>query len=530
MNRPLKTALDVTVAGLKTVADAGLLPPGFAIVTSVANAVIESCNQVKSHRIANKTIQLHNMFEAQTRALAGTPLNDCVSQVYDVLSSVRDRVSKYASWSFFRCFRHDAYIADELSKCMDDIEVVMERFHSTAAIATVSAIEGPDGIKAKLDKQTEALNRQTEAISQLVRRNESMRDLLTARKEGVDALKLEDKGLSACLTRGMKRLERMQHEMSSSNTSTVVIDNQPVDRIVAINLYSALAEGAAAIQRHLSAGPAIETLDRYVVKHGEIPYSGGTVTDVYQGTYLGTLKVAIKCVRNAEVTDERLLKRVMHEIDVWRHLDHEHILPMLGLCGDLGPFICLISKWQENGNLLDYSRRNPNANRLHLLIGAAKGIEYLHDMKVVHGNLKCSKILVGEKEMALVSDFQMSKLLDSGMLATFSVTIQASARWSAPEYANSIAAHTPGDVYSFAMLMYECFTLQRPFNNVRRDVEVSHYVVNGKRPPRPENSFWISDRMWKLIEECWDRDWTKRPTMKEVVRRLEAIQDVRRQG
>jgi hypothetical protein len=59
----------------------------------------------------------------------------------------------------------------------------------------------------------------------------------------------------------------------------------------------------------------------------------------------------------------------------------------------------------ENGNIMEFVRTHPGHNRLHLvsggftsihppyrwfgqLIGAATGLEYLHEHDIVHGDLK----------------------------------------------------------------------------------------------------------------------------------------------
>ncbi len=124
----------------------------------------------------------------------------------------------------------------------------------------------------------------------------------------------------------------------------------------------------------------------------------------------------------------------------------------------------------------------------------------------------------------------MSKVLNSALATGFSITIQASARWTAPEYSDDIPAHAPGDVYSFGMAMLECFTLERPFNSFRREVEVNSHLLRGGRPHRPDAyNPWMSDGVWSLMEECWQADYTKRPTMREVLRRLEEIAAVRKQ-
>lgn len=43
-------------------------------------------------------------------------------------------------------------------------------------------------------------------------------------------------------------------------------------------------------------------------------------------------------------------------------------------------------------------------------------------------------------------------------------------------------------------------------------------IVNGARPPRPDNSTTIglSDPLWDLLQDCWNGDRSQRPQMQEV--------------
>ena len=66
---------------------------------------------------------------------------------------------------------------------------------------------------------------------------------------------------------------------------------------------------------------------------------------------------------------------------------------------------CMVSPWMENGNVLSYTRKNPEANRLRLvsltepqpnvesdnhlqLVDVASGLKFLHRMSLVHGNIR----------------------------------------------------------------------------------------------------------------------------------------------
>ena len=49
---------------------------------------------------------------------------------------------------------------------------------------------------------------------------------------------------------------------------------------------------------------------------------------------------------------------------MWKHLTHQNVLPLLGVTID--PFQ-LVSGWMSGGDLPDYIKRNPDADRLGLV-------------------------------------------------------------------------------------------------------------------------------------------------------------------
>ena len=67
-----------------------------------------------------------------------------------------------------------------------------------------------------------------------------------------------------------------------------------------------------------------------------------------------------KCLTSQAVSKEALL---------WGHLSHPNILPFYGIyhLGDARGRISFISPWMENGNVTEYLKRHPLANRLLLV-------------------------------------------------------------------------------------------------------------------------------------------------------------------
>ncbi|THH31755.1 hypothetical protein EUX98_g2416 [Antrodiella citrinella] len=224
--------------------------------------------------------------------------------------------------------------------------------------------------------------------------------------------------------------------------------------------------------------PTLRNLNGEITRPDDLPYVGGVHSDVWIGYWLGDQKV---------------------------------------------------SPWQNNGNVLE----KPIEYIYYVkLSGAAEGLAYLHTEKVVHGNVRCANILVAIGGEAVICDFGMSKIREetSAQSATMTLTTQGSTRWMSPELLDALVTSptTQCDIYSFGMTMLECFTLQPPFTEIKRDFHFISLMSKGpltpKRPMDEAATKWISEDVWKLMTDSWSRDPEKRPEMKEVVSSIHAIE------
>jgi len=117
---------------------------------------------------------------------------------------------------------------------------------------------------------------------------------------------------------------------------------------------------------------------------GEIHYHSG-FANVSNGEYLGR-SVAVKRLKVYKGDYENIFKvpsiKFMHylyhclafaqwlcrEIISWKHLSHPNILPLLGVYVSTDPRCFLIfTDWMSNGNVVEFTRSHPEANRLRLV-------------------------------------------------------------------------------------------------------------------------------------------------------------------
>ena len=64
------------------------------------------------------------------------------------------------------------------------------------------------------------------------------------------------------------------------------------------------------------------------------------------------------------------------------------------------------------------------------------------------------------------------------------------------------------------------YTGNVPFHKIARDSTVMMKVVEGSRPPRPADTNLLSNKIWKVIEMCWNQKPQDRPIAKSVIEQL----------
>ncbi|KAG8770260.1 hypothetical protein FRC12_004407 [Ceratobasidium sp. 428] len=182
----------------------------------------------------------------------------------------------------------------------------------------------------------------------------------------------------------------------------------------------------------------------------------------------------------------------------------------------------MVSPWEKNGNIKGYLRLNPTADPCQISAQVAEGLSYLHQVGVVHGDLKAENILASEDGTPMLADFGCSVLTREWTLPiTSSTPAHGTTRWAAPEILKGeTVSSSTADVYALGMTILEMMTGELPWSehpNVA--AVVTAVILKEARPRRPLEVIPNSrqgNELWGLLGRCWISEPTNRPTAAEV--------------
>lgn len=151
-------------------------------------------------------------------------------------------------------------------------------------------------------------------------------------------------------------------------------------------------------------------------------------------------------------------------------------------------------------------------NKTIIAFCIASGMQYLHDRKIIHRDLKTLNVLLDGKLYPHICDFGLSRVKsDEAQLMTQNIGTPA---WMAPEVYTESNYTNKVDVYSYGILLWELLTDQKAFKNYTPVQHLSAVVKGHERPKIPSR---CPDKLKNLINQCWHHDPNIRPTFNEVM-------------
>ncbi|KAI4351613.1 hypothetical protein L6164_005957 [Bauhinia variegata] len=235
-------------------------------------------------------------------------------------------------------------------------------------------------------------------------------------------------------------------------------------------------------------------------------------------------------------------KEWLAEVIYLGELHHENLVRLIGHCIE-GKQRLLVYEFMPRGSLEHHLFKRTQILawpiRMKILLGAAKGLAFLHEeiaRPVIFRDFKTSNILLDADYNAKLSDFGLAKDGPEGDSTHVSTRVMGTQGYAAPEYVMTGHLSPKSDVYSFGVVLLEMLTGRKSIDRSRPPGEhnltdwARSRLMDRKRfyqliDPRLDGNFSIKGA-WKacvVAARCLQHNPKARPRMSEVVSALTSL-------
>ncbi|XP_071698390.1 probable serine/threonine-protein kinase PIX13 [Rutidosis leptorrhynchoides] len=260
-----------------------------------------------------------------------------------------------------------------------------------------------------------------------------------------------------------------------------------------------------------------------------------------------TSKNNVVAVKKLNSESMQGLEEWQTEVDFLGRLSHPNLVKLLGYCYE-GTELLLVYEFMQKGSLENhlFGRGStvqplPWDIRLKILIGAARGLAFLHtsEKQVIYRDFKASNILLDGSYNAKISDFGLAKVGPSASQSHVTTRVMGTYGYAAPEYVSTGHLYVKSDVYGFGIVLVEMLTGMRaldtsrpaaqqnlsdwvkPFLADRRKLKnIMDTRLEGRYPSK------AAGQIAQLALTCLGPEPKTRPSMKEIVEKLEQLDGI----
>ena len=210
------------------------------------------------------------------------------------------------------------------------------------------------------------------------------------------------------------------------------------------------------------------------------PIGKGGFADVYLGEHVHlTTRAAVKLLHTRLSDDD--VENFRREAQMIARLVHPNIVRVFDF-GVENNIPYLVMDYAPDGTLRQ--RHNKGVQLSPAIVATyvlqiAEALQYAHDQRLVHRDVKPENMLIGGRQEVLLSDFGIA-LVSQTSNFQHTQNIAGTVAYMAPE---QIQAHPrpASDQYSLAVVVYEWLCGQRPFQGSFSELAIKHVLT----PPSP---------------------------------------------
>lgn len=246
----------------------------------------------------------------------------------------------------------------------------------------------------------------------------------------------------------------------------------------------------------------------------------GGFAEVYLGMHIHLNTPAAIKVLHMQLREEGL-EQFRNEAHAIARLRHPHIVRMLDFGIENGQIPYLVMDYLPGGTL-----RQLHTKRTQLPLSTvasytrqiAEALQYAHNERYIHRDVKPDNMLVEKSSHILLSDFSLAVIAHSTRSQT-AQQIAGTIGYMAPEQIEEYP-RPASDQYALGVVVYEWLCGQLPFHGTMLEMITKHCSV--PPPPLRLHNPAIPPDVERVVLRALEKDWRARfPTIQEFAQALE---------
>jgi serine/threonine protein kinase len=191
----------------------------------------------------------------------------------------------------------------------------------------------------------------------------------------------------------------------------------------------------------------------------------GAMGLVYRAYHVQLERTGAVKVLQSMAPDPDTTARFRHEAQAIAQMRHPNIVNVYDF-GQYQGTPYMIVEYVPGGSLADRLShgRLHHTKALQYLRGIAAGLDYAHELGIVHREVKPANVLLEKDDTPVLADFGLAKLLRGTSLKSMTGVTTGTSAYMAPEQVTGSNVGPPADRYSLATIAYEILTGVIPFD------------------------------------------------------------------
>ncbi|KAK0597572.1 hypothetical protein LWI29_026618 [Acer saccharum] len=285
------------------------------------------------------------------------------------------------------------------------------------------------------------------------------------------------------------------------------------------------------------------------------PIARGAESVVYEAILDGR-KVAVK---KPVLSTSHDLDKLHQQLQLLCELDHPGLAKLLAAHAK-PPNYMFFFEFYESLNLaekLHVEEWSPSINQvLMIAVQLAKALQYLHNLGIVHRDVKPANVLLDSNLYPHLADFGLAEYKKNLKEVSFQnwkssgkptggfhkKNMVGTLIYMAPEILKKEIQTEKSDVYSFGITVNELLTGVVPYTDLRAEAQAhtvlemnyteqqltAAVVSDGLRPALAGLESGVPASVLSLIQRCWDANPQNRPSFSDIVSELDLLLENRK--